>query len=91
MNETLKGRVEEAFAARLARMSVSRDPERVRERWTAIVDNAGARRLSRLLSMVIDTPDGFVRVVDPLQSGGSQGLIEMSEETAERIAALGVP
>lgn len=41
--------------------------------------------------MVVDRPEGYIRVVDPLMNGGNHGFVEMPEEVAEMIVVLGVP
>lgn len=60
-------------------------------RWSLRLQAAGARRLGRLIGMIVDKPAGHVRVVDPLMSGGSHGFVEMPEEVAKRILVLGLP
>lgn len=61
------------------------------ERWTLRMESVGARRLGRLMGMIVDRPQGYVRVVDPLVNGGSHGFVEMPEDVAERISILGLP
>lgn len=87
MNYALEIAVQEILRKRLEEDEEQPD----QERWTLRLEGVGARRLGRLTGMIVDRPQGYVRVVDPLMNGGSHGFVEMPEEVAERISILGLP
>lgn len=65
--------------------------ERVTKEWGDYLDGMGARRVGKLMGAIIEADKGHVRVEDPHIQGGNQGFIDMPRETAEKIAALGLP
>lgn len=87
MNYELELAVQEILRKRLEEDREQPD----QERWTIRLEGVGARRLGRLMGMIVDRPQGYVRVIDPLMNGGSHGFVEMPEDVAERISILGLP
>ena len=91
MNIDLEIKLRQTLQERLERLDSSGGPLQKQERWTECLESSGARRLGRITGMIVDKPEGYVRVVDPLMNGGNHGFVEMPEEVAEMIVVLGVP
>lgn len=87
MNYELELAVQEILRKRLEEDEEQPD----QARWSRRLEEVGARRLGRLMGMIVDRPQGCVRVVDPLVNGGSHGFVEMPEDVAERMVVLGLP
>jgi len=58
-----------------------------RERWSEYLDSIeGVERMGKLLAMVTDSPEGKVKVTDPIDNESS---IFIPEELANKILVLG--
>jgi len=59
--------------------------------WAARLEAAGVRRVGLLMGMIVEPAEGCARFVDPLGSSGNKSFVEMTEETAMKVAVLGLP
>lgn len=91
MNQELEIKVRRALEERVVMLRWPATSEEAQRQWDECLEAIGARRMGRLLGMVVDKPRGHVRVVDPLMRGGSHGFVEMSEDAAEKVLVIGIP
>lgn len=63
----------------------------VEKKWTQCLEGVGLRRVGKLMGIIVQAEEGFVRLKDPLGNGGNYGYIEIEEETMKKIAVLGIP
>jgi hypothetical protein len=56
--------------------------------WTVYLEELGAVRMGKLLSLLTEIRPGNVRIPDPISN---DGFVEVSREFAERMAVLGLP
>ncbi len=91
MNQELEIKVRRALEERVVMLRWPATSEEAQRQWDECLEGVGARRIGRLLGMVVDRPPGHVRVVDPLMRGGAYGFVEMPEEVAEKVLAIGIP
>jgi len=91
VNNEMELKVREALVERMLQLDASTGGEERQRRWDECLEAVGARRIGRLLGMVVDKAPAHVRVVDPLMRGGSYGFVEMPEEVAEKVVAIGIP
>jgi hypothetical protein len=59
--------------------------------WNICLEGSGARRIGKLMGMIVQPEAGFVRFKDPLGNGGNYGFVEMDEDTLNKVATLGLP
>ena len=83
---------EEAVLSRMKTLLNSKFQSlRVDEGWDAYLEGLGARRIGKLVGLCTEPKKGHIRVPDPMLTGGNQGFVEIREETATKIATLGLP
>jgi hypothetical protein len=91
MNHEMELMVRKALEERILRLHWPAGAEEAQRQWDECLEAVGARRIGRLLGMVVDKPPGHVRVIDPLMRGGAYGFVEMPEQVAEIVLAIGIP
>lgn len=98
MNSEVATRVQKALEDRLSSIIMSEGPfpnyplsSAVDEKWNECLGMIGARRISKLMGIVVGPEAGMVRFKDPLGHGGNHGFVEIGEETLDKVAALGLP
>ena len=91
MSHDMELMVRKALEKRMLLLRWPASSEETQRQWDECLEGVGARRIGRLLGMVVDKPPGHVRVVDPLMRGGAYGFVEMPEEVAEKVVAIGIP
>jgi hypothetical protein len=91
MNHDMELMVRRALEKRVLLLRWPASSEEAQRQWDECLESVGARRIGRLLGMVVDKPASHVRVVDPLMRGGAYGFVEMPEEVAEKVVAIGIP
>lgn len=63
----------------------------VEQKWTQYIEGIKARRVGKLMGMIVQPETGVVRLKDPLGNNGNYGFVEMDEQTLEKVATLGLP
>jgi hypothetical protein len=87
----LELKVRKVLEERILHLRWPTTSEECQKQWDICLQSVGARRIGRLIGMIVDKPPGYVRVIDPLMRGGAYGFVEMTEEVAEKILAIGFP
>lgn len=86
---TVQGHLEQRLGTIL--LCHGRPPDLAHQMWTYYLEGIGAKRVGKLMGIIVQPQEGIVRLKDPLGSGGNDGFIEMDEETFNKIATLGLP
>lgn len=96
MSREVASRVKMALYDKFAMIRLSEDPLRLspgelERRWNDFLSGIGARRVGRLMGMIVGPESGVVRFADPLGDEDSRGFVDMDEETFNKVATLGLP
>lgn len=96
MNREVVGRVKMALYDKFAEIRLSENPLRLspadlERRWNDFLSGIGARRVGRLMGMIVGPEAGTVRFADPLGDEDSRGFVDMDEETFNKVTTLGLP
>lgn len=96
MNREVVKIVETALVGKLTmiRLSVAPlplHPAELDRMWNDFLSGIGARRVGRLMGMIVGPESGVVRFPDPLGDEDSRGFVDMNEETFNKVATLGLP
>ncbi len=91
MNEKLQ-KMEEEFmvmgteSSRLNRLNY----KWMNYKWNEYLESVpGIKRMSKMMSLILEKGEHEIRIKDPLDFSGNQGSISMHLETAVKIATLG--
>lgn len=96
MNPDVTARVQTALDSRLTLIRMSEAPGRpsqaaVEQKWNEFLEGMGARRVGKLMGLIVGPEAGMVRFKDSLGQDENRGFVEMDMETADKIATLGTP
>ena len=96
MNLDMIDRVQMALNSRLTMIRLSEGTGRlasaaVERSWNQCLEGVGARRVGRLMGLIVGPEPGVVRFKDPLGEEDNKGFVDMTEEAADKVATLGLP